>query len=323
MKQLCKSSEAKLLFVLILLMLYTVIKAPSFRSVGNLLAVTQQMSELGIMSMAMTIVILTAGIDLSLGSIAGLTTIVIASVYGITGNILLGISSALIVATLCGLFNGFIVARIGVPALLVTLGSQTLFRGVSLVISKGNAISIFPESYYIMGQGYVGPIPIQTILFISLAIILSILLKRTPWGQSVYFMGNNETAVKYSGVRTERVLLLVYTLAGFLAGMSGWVISSRVATARADLGAVYVLQSVAAAVLGGVNIAGGKGKIIGTVLGVCIFAVLGNSLNHLGVSPFMRTLFMGVALILVLLINNYSIIRDKIVIFIRHHHQVN
>ncbi|GAB6085037.1 ABC transporter permease [Alkaliphilus crotonatoxidans] len=318
MKRLFKTSEMKLFMFLLLLIAYMSFMAPSFRSIGNLLAVTQQMSELGIMAIAMTVVIITSGIDLSLGSIAGLTTIVIASCYGATGNILLSIVIGLLVSILCGAFNGFIVARIGVPALLVTLGGQTLFKGISLVISKGNAISIFPESYYVIGQEYIGPIPIQTIIFFGLAFLLSIILKKTPWGQSVYFIGNNPTATKFSGIRTEKVLFLVYTLSGLLAGISGLVISSRVATARADLGAVYVLQSVAAAVLGGTNIAGGSGNIGGTVIGVSIFAVLGNGLNHMGVSPFMRTLFMGVALIVVLVINNYPIIKNQASLFVKH-----
>lgn len=306
-------NELLLLGVLILLMSYIGYVAPSFRNIGNLIAITQQMSELGIMAIAMTIVILTAGIDLSLGSIAGLTTITIAWVFSHSGNITMAIVSGLVVALLCGLFNGVIIAKVGVPALLVTLGGQTLFRGISLVISKGNAISIFPETYFTLGQGYIGAIPIQTILFIGLAVVLSIVMSKTAWGQKVYFIGNNPKAVKFSGIRSHRVLILVYTLAGLLAGISGWVISSRVATARADLGAVYVLQAVAAVVLGGTNIAGGTGRISGTVLGVCIFAVLSNGLNHMGVSPFMRTLVMGIALILVLLINNFSIVKYKII----------
>jgi ribose/xylose/arabinose/galactoside ABC-type transport system permease subunit len=300
-----------------MLMVFMALKAPTFRNPANLLAVTQQMSELGIMAIGMTIVIITSGIDLSLGSIAGLTTIIIGSTYAATNNIVLSIIFGLVVAMLCGALNGLIIARIGVPALLVTLGGQTLYKGIALVISKGNAISKFPESYYFIGQGYVGPIPFQTIIFIILAITISIILNKTPWGQSVYYMGNNPVATKCSGVRTGKVLFLVYMIAGLLAGISGWVISSRVATARADLGAVYVLQCVAAAVLGGTNIAGGSGKIIGTVLGVSVFAVLGNGFNHMRVSPFMQTLLMGVALILVLLINNYPIIKEKVSVFVK------
>jgi ribose/xylose/arabinose/galactoside ABC-type transport system permease subunit len=307
----------KLFIFLILLMIFMAIQSPTFRNIDNLLAVTQQMSELGIMAFGMTIVIITSGIDLSLGSIAGLTTVVIGASYGVTNNIVLSIFIGLIVAVLCGAFNGFIVARVGVPAILVTLGGQTLYKGIALVLSKGNAISNFPESYYFIGQGYIGPIPFQTIIFVILAIVTTIILKKTSWGQSVYCIGNNPIATKCSGIQTDKVLFIVYMIAALFAGISGWVISSRVATARADLGAVYVLQSVAAAVLGGTNIAGGSGNIIGTVIGVSVFAVLGNGLNHMGVSPFMQTLLMGVALIAVLLMNNYPIIKEKISVFIK------
>ena len=304
--------EVSLLFFLIALVVFMSFATDTFGSLGNIIAITQQMAEFGIIAVAMTIVIMTSGIDLSLGSIAGLTTIVIATVYVKTGSITLAIIIGLVMSAVCGAFNGLIISKIGVPALLVTLGSQILFKGIALVISKGNAISQFPESYYFIGQNYIGLIPIQTIVFLLISVVIYLMLKKTAFGKSIYSFGNNPVSVKFSGIRTENVLFLVYTIAGFLAGISGFIISSRVSTARADLGTVYVLQSVAAVVLGGVNIAGGSGSVWGTVIGVSIFAVLGNGLNHMGVSPFMQTFIMGLALIIVLLIGNFNIISNKI-----------
>lgn len=311
-KKIVKTYEFNLFLFLIALMFFMSSVTDTFGSLGNIISITQQMAEFGIVAIGMTLVVLTGGIDLSLGSIIGLTTIIIASIYAKTGNIIVAITCGVLVSMCCGLLNGILVAKIGVPALLVTLGGQMLFKGIALVISKGNAMSQFPESYFFIGQNYIGLIPVQTLLLIIISIIIYLVLKKTSYGNNVYSFGNNPTSVKFSGIRTENVVILTYVLAGILAGIAGIVLSSRVSTARADLGATYVMQSVAAVVLGGVSMSGGKGSVLGTVIGVCIFAVLGNGLNHLGVSPFMQTLVLGLSLITVLLAGNYRIIYEKI-----------
>jgi ribose/xylose/arabinose/galactoside ABC-type transport system permease subunit len=318
MMQIKRSHELTLLLFFICLMIVMSILAPSFLTVDNLLSVTQQMSEFGILALGVTVIIITAGIDLSIGSIAGLTTIVIAMTYGAAGSLALAVTLGIITGALCGAFNGLLIAKIGVPPILVTLGTMTFFNGIALVLSKGNAISDLPEEFYFIGQGYLfGNIPVQTVIFAILAVLTSLLLSKTPWGRRVYAVGNNPVASVFSGVQVEKVLLYVYVFAGIMAAIAGWIISSRVSTARADLGAVYLMQSISAAVLGGTNIAGGSGTIFGTVIGVCVFAVLANGLNLIGVSPFAQNLLMGLALIVVLLINNIEIIKNKISLFIK------
>lgn len=318
MIQIKRSHELILLLFFIGLMIVMSMLAPSFLTVDNLLSVTQQMSEFGILALGVTVIIITAGIDLSVGSIAGLTTIVIAMTYGATGSLVLAVILGIITGALCGAFNGVLIAKIGVPPILVTLGTMTFFNGIALVLSKGNAISDLPEEFYFIGQGYLfGNIPVQTVIFAILAIVTSLLLSKTPWGRRVYAVGNNPVASVFSGVEVEKVLLYVYVFAGIMAAIAGWIISSRVSTARADLGAVYLMQSISATVLGGTNIAGGSGTIFGTVIGVCVFAVLANGLNLIGVSPFAQNLLMGSALIVVLLINNMEIIKNKISLFIK------
>ena len=313
-----RSHELTLLLFFIALLIVMSILAPSFLTVDNLLSVTQQMSEFGILALGVTVIIITAGIDLSVGSIAGLTTIVIAMTYGMSGSLVLAVILGIVTGALCGAFNGVLIAKIGVPPILVTLGTMTFFNGIALVLSKGNAISDLPEEFYFIGQGYLfGNIPVQTVIFAILAVVTSLLLSKTPWGRRVYAVGNNPVASIFSGVKVEQVLLYVYIFAGIMAAISGWIISSRVSTARADLGAVYLMQSISATVLGGTNIAGGSGTIFGTVIGVCVFAVLANGLNLIGVSPFAQNLLMGLALIVVLLINNMEIIKNKISLFIK------
>ncbi len=313
-----RSHELILLLFFIGLIIIMSLLAPSFLTIDNLLSVTQQMSEFGVLALGVTVIIITSGIDLSVGSIAGLTTIVIAMSYGWSGSLVAAILLGILAGALCGAFNGVLIAKIGVPPILVTLGTMTFFNGIALVLSKGNAISDLPEEFYFVGQGYLfGNIPVQTVIFLVLAILTSLLLSKTPWGRRVYAVGNNSVAAVFSGVQVDKVLLYVYIFAGIMAAISGWIISSRVSTARADLGAVYVMQSIAATVLGGTNIAGGSGTIFGTVIGVSVFAVLANGLNLIGVSPFAQNLLMGLALIVVLLINNMSIIKRKIAIFIK------
>jgi len=316
--QVKRSHELILLLFFIALLVIMRVLAPSFLTVDNLLSVTQQMSEFGILALGVTVIIITSGIDLSVGSIAGLTTIVIAMVYGLSGSLIAAILLGILTGALCGAFNGVLIAKIGVPPILVTLGTMTFFNGIALVLSKGNAISDLPEEFYFVGQGYLfGNIPVQTVIFAILAVITSLLLAKTPWGRRVYAVGNNPVASVFSGVQVDKVLLYVYTFAGIMAAIAGWIISSRVSTARADLGAVYLMQSIAATVLGGTNIAGGSGTIFGTVIGVSVFAVLANGLNLIGVSPFAQNLLMGAALIVVLLINNMVIIKNKITLFIK------
>ncbi|MCC5467148.1 ABC transporter permease [Pelosinus baikalensis] len=313
-----RSHELILLLFFIGLIIIMSLLSPSFLTIDNLLSVTQQMSEFGILALGVTVIIITSGIDLSVGSIAGLTTIVIAMSYGWSGSLVAAILLGILAGALCGAFNGVLIAKIGVPPILVTLGTMTFFNGIALVLSKGNAISDLPEEFYFVGQGYLfGNVPVQTVIFLVLAILTSLLLSKTPWGRRVYAVGNNSVAAVFSGVQVDKVLLYVYIFAGIMAAISGWIISSRVSTARADLGAVYVMQSIAATVLGGTNIAGGSGTIFGTVIGVSVFAVLANGLNLIGVSPFAQNLLMGLALIVVLLINNMSIIKRKIAIFIK------
>ncbi|AJQ26271.1 ABC transporter permease [Pelosinus fermentans] len=313
-----RSHELILLLFFSGLIIIMSLLSPSFLTIDNLLSVTQQMSEFGILALGVTVIIITSGIDLSVGSIAGLTTIVIAMSYGWSGSLVAAILLGILAGALCGAFNGVLIAKIGVPPILVTLGTMTFFNGIALVLSKGNAISDLPEEFYFVGQGYLfGNVPVQTLIFLVLAILTSLLLSKTPWGRRVYAVGNNSVAAVFSGVQVDKVLLYVYIFAGIMSAISGWIISSRVSTARADLGAVYVMQSIAATVLGGTNIAGGSGTIFGTVIGVSVFAVLANGLNLIGVSPFAQNLLMGLALIVVLLINNVSIIKRKIAIFIK------
>lgn len=265
-----------------------------------------QLPELGLISLGMMVVILTSGIDLSITYIASLSGIVIA--WGLVQGLPIGLALllGLFSGLLCGLFNAFFIAWIGVSPIVLTLGSMILFEGIALRLTKGGSISGFPEGYYFFGGESFGFIPVPMIIFILAVIVTSILLNRTAWGRSVYMVGSNPTATLFSGIHVRKVLLYVYLFAAVLAVVAAVIMTSRYNSAKVDYGSSYLLQSVAAVVLGGTSVRGGVGTVKGTVIGVCIFQILSSSLNLYGLSPHIVNVMMGAILIFVLIANYFS-----------------
>ncbi len=286
--------------------------APGFLDSYNLYNMMFQLPELGIFALAMMVVLITAGIDLSLTFTAALSGVVIAVMLSHQSSIWVSILSGVFVALACGLVNGFFVSVIGVSPILVTLGSMVLFEGIILSITKGNAISGFPETFTLIGNGAIGVIPIPIIIFAVLALFTSFLLNKTKWGRCVFMIGSNPVATLFSGINTKRVLFGVYLFSAFMASMAAVIMISRYNSAKVDLGSSYLLQSIAAAVMGGTEISGGYGKVMGTVFAVGIFQVLSNGLNLLGVPRTVVDIIMGVILILTLVVNFFSVkIRER------------
>lgn len=297
-----KLHEFILVLILILLIIIFTVLSPNFLSLSNLLQVTRQSAELGIIAIGMSVVLITKGIDLSVGSITALTACVLGFMLVSGVNPVISIIIALIISVVLGAFNGSLVAFLGLPPILVTLGTMTLFNGIALALTKGNAFSEFPDAFYFIGHGSFLGIPVPTIIFLVLAVLVGIFLSKTRFGLSIYALGSNQEASAFSGIRTNRVLLSVYILSGVMSGTAGIIMASRISTARADLGETYLLMSVAVAVLGGIEITGGKGRIVGTVLATLIFSVLANGLNIVDVSTFVQMIITGSILIFVLLI---------------------
>jgi simple sugar transport system permease protein/ribose transport system permease protein len=278
--------------------------SPGFLSSNNIDSMMFQLPEFGLLALAMMVVIITGGIDLSITYVAALSGVGAALMLVNGYPILIAVLIGIIIGLLCGAFNGFIVSKIGVSPILVTLGTMVLFEGVILAITKGSSISGFPEVYSLIGNGYyLGLFPISILIFIFFIILTTILLNKTSWGRSVYMYGNNSMATLFSGIKNNRVLMKVYLYAGLLAAISAVIMTSRYNSVKVDMGSSYLLQSVAAAVLGGTNILGGYGKVMGTVYAVIIFQVLSNGLNLLGVHRAIVDVFIGAILILVLTFN--------------------
>lgn len=275
-----------------------------FLTFTNLMSVTTTMAEFGIMAYGMLLAIMVSGINLTLGSVCGLTSLLIITLFKAGLPIALCVTIALAASLLMGLITGLFIVKLKVAPMLLTLTMSMMFTGISYVISEGNAVSGFPKSYWFLGQESILGVPAQTWLLVVITLLMAVMLKCAPWGTKLYAVGNSPTATRYSGVNTDRVTVSAYVVGALLAGISGVVMSSRVATARLDLGNSYQTKCIAAVVLGGASMAGGSGTIFGTLLGVTIISMLTNGLNHIGVSAYIQQLILGVMLIAVLVFNS-------------------
>ncbi len=293
------------LFALIVLM--SLLNPYKFLSSFNLQTMMFQMPEFGLMSLAMMITVLTGGINLSITTSASLSSIIgsfILSSSFSQQNPILGIILAIITILICsiilGSFNGFFISYVGVAPILVTLGTKTLYEGIGLNFTKGGSISGFPHQYLNIGNGSLFGIPVSLIVYILIIILCYFLFERSTWGTKVYMIGSNDIASKFSGIDTKRILMGVYIYSSLLAGIASIFIISRYNSAKTDYGSSYLMQAVTAVVLGGTSILGGTGKVIGTIIAVCIIQVLSSGLNILQVNRYIINIIIGTILILVL-----------------------
>ncbi|WP_420832921.1 ABC transporter permease [Sporohalobacter salinus] len=277
-----------------------------FLTVHNLINVARQISINAILAFGMTFVILTSGIDLSVGSMLALSSIITASL--LTGGypIFIAILAGLLVGTLLGLANGLMVAKAKMPAFIVTLGMMAIARGLTLDYSNGRPISGFDEGFRIIGAGHIGFIPIPVIVMILILLICYIILKKTPFGRYIYAIGGNENAAKLSGINTDVVKTSAYVISGFLAGVSGVILAARLNSAQPTAGTGYELNAIAAVVLGGTSLAGGRGNIIGTIIGALIIGILHNGLNLLDVSSFYQSVAKGAVILVAVFLDRRS-----------------
>ncbi|MFN0194636.1 MAG: ABC transporter permease [Aestuariivirga sp.] len=273
-------------------------QSDKFFTADNLLNQGRLMAEVGLVALAMTFVIVTAGIDLSVGSILGLTAILLGVFWK---NVGLPLPAAMILAIACGTIagyvNGLIITRFKVPPLIATLATLALYRGLAEGISEARSVRGYPEWFFFFGQGEILGVPFQLWLLVIAAIVCGVILAKTPFGRATYAIGANETAAHFSGIRVNATKLWIYAAAGFLAATAAVVFVSRVTTTRSDMGTGLELDAITAVVLGGTSIFGGKGTIIGTVLGLVLIQALKNGLALSGVKGDGTIIVIGVVLI--------------------------
>ncbi|MHB1453444.1 MAG: ABC transporter permease [Saccharofermentanales bacterium] len=291
---------------IIFVLLFTVmsIVSKSFLSTANILNVLRQISINGVIAVGMTFVIITGGIDLSVGSIVGLSAVVACSfahpdTYPLIVPILIGI----LVGTLCGAFNGLIISFGKVAPFIVTLGMLTIARGMTLVYTGGRPVINLSEAYNKIGGGYVAGLPIPIYILVFAAAVGFFILYATKFGRHVYAIGGNEHASKVSGLNTKLIKVGVYSLAGAAAGLAGVILSSRVMAGSPAAGQGYELDAIAAVVIGGASLTGGIGTIAGTIVGALIIGVMNNGLDLMNVSSYYQQIVKGVIIIAAVLLD--------------------
>jgi len=279
--------------------------SPSFLSVGNSFDVMRQVSINAVIGFGMTLSILLGGIDLSVGSILAVSSVVAAMMMKAGHGAGLAAGIAILAGAGMGSLNGVVIAKGKVAPFIATLGMMTLLRGIALVLSNGSPISGFPSDLFaLLGGGYVARlIPVPVVLMLAMFAVFWFVLTRTVFGRHVYATGGNAEAAKLSGVNTDRVQILVYTVSGAMAALAGLILTSRLDSAQPTAGAGYELDAITAVVLGGTSLAGGRGWIFGTLVGALLIGVLNNGLNLMGVSAFYQQVVKGSVILLAVLLD--------------------
>jgi ribose/xylose/arabinose/galactoside ABC-type transport system permease subunit len=297
------------LVLLALIFVFWLLLGERIIGVGALQSMAFQLPELGILSLAMMVTLLSGGLNLSIIATANLCALTMAWVltthmpgaHGAAwalwqlGAVLAGIAVALIV----GLINGWVIAYLGVSPILATLGTMTMCKGLSIGMTRGNVISGFPEPIVFLGNGMLAGVPVALLVFIAMCVPVAVLLNKTPFGHKVYMIGSSEKATRYSGVDTRRVLLGVYVLSSLLAFVAALVMMARFNSANAAYGESYLLVTILAAVLGGVDPFGGFGKVGGLVMALILLQLISSAFNLLNFSPFLTVAIWGVLIIVV------------------------
>lgn len=292
-------------FVLIVVILS--IATPHFLTLNNIVNVIRQSSIVGIIALGMTFVMITAGIDLSVGSIVGISGMVFAILAPASGSALwIPLISGLLVGLLVGALSASLIVWGKILPFLATLATMAIARTAALVITDGQVVSGLSEPAAWLGSGFVGPIPVPVIIFLLAAVICDFVLSKTKFGAHVYAIGGNEESAKKVGISAKKVLFSVYLLGGLLAGLGGVVLAGRLDSAAPIAGMGYELQVIAAVVIGGTSLFGGVGTIRGTVLGVLLIGVVMNGMNLLGISSYYQQGVQGVILVLALMLNRWK-----------------
>ncbi|MCC2593267.1 ABC transporter permease [Tessaracoccus sp. OS52] len=290
--------------VLILLCAFMAIMAPAFLSVDNGLNVARSVSINAILAAGMTMIIITGGIDLSVGSILAVSGVAGVLLF-VTGTpSVLAVLGGILVGAIAGFVNGAFVAWLALPAFIVTLGSMTYLRGAAYSLLEGQPLIASDLGYRAIGNGAVAGIPTPVVVMVLVYVLFWFILERTKFGRHVYAVGGNIEAARLAGINVKRTLLSVYTIAGAAAGLAGIIFSARVLSAQPTAGQSYELDAIAAVVLGGTSLAGGRGRILGTLVGALIIGVLSNGLVLMNVPFFYQLIVKGIVIVVAVTIDS-------------------
>jgi ribose transport system permease protein len=295
-KRLYSFKEAPIFSALATLCIIISILSPYFLTINNIFNVLRQFAVIAILAVGQGLIIITGGIDLSVGALLGLMGVITALLAsgGLHASIVFVV--CIIAGCIIGSLNGLLITKVRINPFIVTLGMMSVYKGVALLITGGLPISI-DNSIIFLGSGYIGPIPVSVIIMVIIAVIGYIFATKTLLGRNIYAVGNNERAAKLSGIRVDNVKIIVYTIMGGLCALSGIILSGTLATAEPAAGTGYELDVIAAVVIGGASLAGGRGSIIGVILGAAIMGVLRNAFVLLQISAYWQVVTIGVVII--------------------------
>lgn len=300
----------KSLVGLVLLIAVVSILNPAFLSTKNILNILRQTSVNAIIAAGMTFVILTGGIDLSVGSILAISGAVCASILVSGQNMVFAVLIAILIGGAIGCINGFVIAKGKLQPFIATLATMTVLRGLTMVFTDGKPITLgsgdLAVSFGKIGGGLIFGVPTPVVIMIVVFAVAAYILSNTKMGRYTYALGSNEEATKLSGLNTDKIKIWVYTISGILASIAGIILTSRLYSAQPTAGTGYELDAIAAVVLGGTSLTGGKGKISGTIIGALIIGVLSNALNILDVSSYYQMMVKGIVILIAVLLDRKS-----------------
>lgn len=296
---------SRLAILLIMVMMMSIL-SPKFLTMGNLLNILRQAAPIFIIGAGQTVVILARGIDLSMDSVASLTSVVIATLM-VDNNIpfYIAMPLGLVMGALCGLFNGVLVTKIKLPPFIATFGTWLLLKGLTVLWIDGRVISGFPKGFVFLGSGRLLGVPVIIYIAVLIYIILRILLRHTTFGRKVYASGANPDASRVSGIKIDRILIIAFIISALMATFGSQLFIARINSAKSDFGEGFTLDAIAATLIGGTSFAGGVGTLEGTVIGALIILLLHNAMNLLGISPYWQGLATGGAIIIAVLGDTY------------------
>ena len=310
-----RQREFVLLLIIIIGMVIVNFITPAFMTVINLRAMSLGLSLTGIIALGMTVVLISGGLDLSVGSIYGLTSTLTALLFNrrgfpIWGSTAIGVS----VGTSFGLINGLVIGRVGINPLITTLSTMIMARGLAMFVSEGRIVTTrgVGSGFPFLGQGLIYGLPLMFIILIVLVIVFILMFKKSVWMRNVFYTGSNIKSADYSGVNTSKVRVLVYVLSGLLASLCGMISLSRFGVAVPSAGDGMEITAIAAAVIGGASLRGGEGSALGTTLGVLLLSFISNMLVLIGTSVYLQNLISGIVLLLVVTVDHFNMKRIEL-----------
>lgn len=294
--------------IFLALVLVLALTTPRFIRIGNIYNVMRQSSVNALLALGMTFVILSGGIDLSVGSVLAFGGVLAASMVsqafgGFVLPAYVGLGLALLGGAVLGAVNGYFVAKWRVPAFVVTLGMLSIARGLTLIYTDGRPIPRVSEQFQFFGQGYIFGAPMPVIITLGMFLFAALILYRTPYGRYIYAVGGNEMSARVSGVNTRLIKFSVYVISGMTAALGGVLLTARTTAGLPQAGVAYELNAIAAVVIGGTRLSGGQGTLFGTLIGALIIGVINNALNLLGVSAYYQQLIQGAIIVLAVLLD--------------------